>query len=169
MFTRLAMLALGAAFSAAGATAHAQLNISVTDRNGACFVAVPAGENGLRLEFSVRASDLNTNVVLHNVEGDYVNAGIESGEEPEIDLIFDGGHTHELDWGTFRAGFTYFVGGGWDEADGGHNVLRALRTASTVTFRAGDRRWENISLQTPGVAYALLENCVIQNGGDMMD
>lgn len=148
--------------------AHAKsqpLNVQIGDRNGICSVAVPAGENGLKLEFAIRARDFNVNVTLHNVPGDIVNAALDKGSKPDIDLIFDGGRRHELDWGEYVAGFTYRLVGGWDDAVLAADMLDELKTVSTVIFRAGDNRWGPISLQQKGVIYNILKQCVSKNLG----
>lgn len=157
----LSALAISAAIMPGAALAQ-PLKLDIGNSNGICSVGIPAGDNGLKLEFTIRKRDLNINVTLHNISGDIVNAALDEDEEPEIDLVFDGRHRFELDWGSYVAGFTYRAVGGWDDPARAADALDMLKTASNVTFVADNNKWGPISLQQKGVIFNILENCVLE-------
>lgn len=156
-------LAMGCAAPLTAQTADTPIKVDVGNSRGICSVTIPAGENGLKLEFSIKASNLNVNAVLHNIPGEVVDAGLNAGKQPRITLMFDGNRRHELDWGAYNAGFTYRVAGGWDDPNLAADMLEDLKASSTVTFIADGRNWGPISLQAKGLLYTYLENCIVQN------
>jgi hypothetical protein len=153
------ILAAGAA-TAATAQQMEGFNFEFSDRNGICTVGIPAGDRGLKLEFSIRVRDFNINVTMHNIDGAIVDAALEAEREPRIALVFDGERRHDLDWGRYVAGFTYRAFGGWDNNADAADPLDDLSKSRTVTFIADKHSWGPIPLQTKGMAYNLLDDCV---------
>lgn len=161
-------LGLLAALAVSGAPAHQTMNLElgISDRNGICGVELPT-EDGLKLEFSVRADNGNVNVALHNVEGAIVDAGLDSGAQPVMTLTFDDGQVLTPDMTAYRAGFTYRIQGAWNDPAGGRSALAALRTARAVTVGVDGRDYGPISAQTRGLAWRMLAACLARNGGRM--
>lgn len=164
MIPRLSLCLAAAMVALAPHPAAAQqkqsFNFEFSEKNGICSVGIPAGAQGLKVEFTVRVSDRNTNVSMHNIDGEIVNAALDAGRKPKLALIFDGKRRHDLEWGEYVAGFTYRAVGGWDDTAKASRALEELKSSSTVTFVADRESWGPISLQAPGMAYGLLDDCV---------
>ncbi|KPP94047.1 hypothetical protein [Erythrobacter sp. HL-111] len=164
MNPRLSLLLVSALIAPTPGPAAAQqkqsFDFEIGDTNGICSVGIPAGDQGLKLEFTIRVSDANVNVSMHNIDGDIVNAGLDAGRKPALALVFDGQRRHDLEWGEYVAGFTYRAVGGWDDAAKADRALGELRTSDAVTFVADRESWGPVSLQARGMAYGLLDDCI---------
>lgn len=164
MIARLSLCLATAMVALAPHPAAAQqkmsFNFEFSEKNGICSVGIPAGDGGLKVEFTVRVSDANTNVAMHNIDGEIVNAALDAGRKPKLALVYDGKRRHDLEWGEYVAGFTYRAVGGWDNKAKAEAALEELKASSTVTFVADRESWGPISLQAPGMAYGLLDDCI---------
>lgn len=169
MIRAITLLATAAALALTASAAPAQtmdFELGVSDSNGVCGVELP-GENGIKIEFSVRADNGNLNVAVHNIDAAIVDAGLDADRTPQLTLAFDTGQRFAPDLGAYRAGFTYRVLGAWSDPAAGHPALTALKTAGAVTVSVDGASYGPISTQQPGLAWQMLADCMGRNGGTM--
>jgi hypothetical protein len=167
---RLIALAAIAAAVTAAAPAAAQfekvdVNVSVTERNGICFIAFPrAARNDtdpprLMLEFSVRARDGNfvTSVGANNWS--FISGKDEEASLP-MTLVFKGGKTTTSRSGGYSNGMEQKVWGGWGPGEGSAAALEMLKPARSVSVRFDGQDLGEFDLQLANYAHTWLTDCV---------
>ena len=158
-----------AALAPAGAeTASFTVKVGTKDRNGVCHIYLPR-EDGLQFELSLRASDANMNVAVHNIPGDWVEGN--GTKNIRLTVRPDKGKAVTTDRGDYVAGLTYRAEGWFTEVGKGGELLSALKggKAFTVSFdghKLGAFEIQQGSGAVQDYAYDFMQRCIGDKGGN---
>ena len=166
----IASIAALCALATAPATAETMnfsINVETLDRNGVCLIALPR-DDGMKLEFSVRAEDANMNVMVQNVPSEWVDEG--AGQNVPITLKPNKGKTTTVPNGEYVAGFTYRVEGWGTKGKDALILLSTLKGGKTYSVDIGGRDVGTFEIQqstgpVKDYAYTWMKKCMADNGG----
>jgi len=161
------LLVTGLALSGtATAQEKVNINVGIINADGVCGVQYPLGEGNMKLELTVRASDLNAALAVQNVPGEIVNANIDKENVP-VTLTFDGSDTSTADVGVYQAGFHYRVAAYWSDNQVALGTLDKLAEAQTIAVSFDGYSYGPVALEPVGFGYNYILNCLRDNGLDI--
>ena len=167
---RFLPIAAGLIVSAAPAFAEDfTINVGTDSRNGVCRVYFPR-DDGMELEISVRATDSNTVVSVHNIPGEWTDGN--EDKDITLHIAVDTGDAFDTDpAGAYVAGFTYRASGRISDGAQARLLLATLRGSEnySVSFDGHDVGVFTIQQQTSSAvkdyAYHFMKTCMKDNGG----
>lgn len=162
-----AVLCALAGMPASAETISFSINVETLDRNGVCLIALPR-DDGMKLEFSVRAEDANLNVAVQNVPSEWVDEG--EGQNVPITIKSNKGKTTVIPNGEYVAGFTYRVDGWGTKGKDALILLSTLKGGKTYAVDVAGRDVGSFDIQqstgpTKDYAYTWMKQCMEKNGG----
>lgn len=137
-------------------------SMSTIDSNGICGVGYPINDE-ITLEFRVNSENLYIDIVLQNLPGDMVNAGLDKDNVP-ITLIINDSYTSTADQGVYQAGFTYRAVANWSDVTEGYAAFDATKDMEKFEVQIDGKSFGPASVAPVGFGYNYLLDCLERNG-----
>lgn len=163
----VAALCALAGVPASAETMSFSISVETLDRDGVCLIALPR-DDGMKLEFTVRAEDANLNVAVQNVPSQWVDEG--EGQNVPITIKPNKGKTTVVPNGEYVAGFTYRADGWGTKGKDALILLSTLKGGKTYSVDVGGRDAGSFDIQqssgpVKNYAYTWMKDCMQKNGG----
>ena len=139
-------------------------NVEMIDHYGVCGAVYPLGD-GKRLELTIRASDKNVALAVHNLPPEMVNAGLYKENVP-VTLVFDDRAETTADMGMYRGRLTHRIVAYWDDRRRGLKALRQLKGVRSIKVVIENRLFGPATPSQPSRGWQFIHDCLARHGVD---